>query len=754
MKSFTLRSLAGLVLTTSAAALVAQTNIAINNTGVAAHPSAILDVNSLYTPIGSAIQKGMLIPRMTRAQKIGVGTTDQSLLVYQTDNFSAAEPAGFYYVESGAWLKLDIGANNWDIWGNNISSSFNDFLGNRDSRDFNMNANGAVANANGSTFELTLKGLAPRYLGVNTTTPAEMVDVNGAIRIFKNGAAPYSQTTTTPGVILFHPRGSAVAADTIYSNYVPPVSPAQSRDAIMWNGHWGQQGATAVNQATVATDNAYSGTWRKLENDYEERFTKAYTQQGRPTCAAGSIDIPSMPAGGNWSTFPPANMTSSLTPFEASLVNPYANWTGAPAAALRIRHQYMILASELDVENNQLGNNTFGAPAVPTATGGLCKGQPVTSIGIYVGAFTVGVGVGQRSCPAGNFAVTIKHVPFALNNLAAGFDNSIDPAQACYNQVGTVSRPIAPNAWETYTPLSQPFVWDGVRNVVIEFAMALGANATQQPPILFATTPVPNLTASWNSPSAVAPCGSVGLAGSCGPAVAGAGMPWANATCGATGTNGGLTNKRPVFRFTGTVATAPTATSGTNSFIWYRGGMVVESTTPEPPSASPGWGRRVSPSYVFRGPGTISVERGVYDYGVRLNDHVFDRAFDGRVAPADAPEFGGRGHVGIDEMARFTEDNRHLPTMKGRNSWNTEGSFSLGDLTNQLWTTTETQALYVTELNDRLNVLEVLATDRPLQPAEMRTARAHVARMGTITDAEKAALMRTLDERTITTNQR
>ncbi|MBL0044951.1 MAG: hypothetical protein IPP33_11335 [Flavobacteriales bacterium] len=211
---------------------------------------------------------------------------------------------------------------------------------------------------------------------------------------------------------------------------------------------------------------------------------------------------------------------------------------------------------------------------------------------------------------------------------------------------------------------------------------------------------------------------------------------------------GGTLAFRPVIRFNGTVSTAAPATSSSNSYIYYRGGMVLEATTSPAP-----WGRVIVP-YSFRGPGTICAERGVYDNGTKLNDHVFDRAFDGSVNPKDAATFGDGRNMDIDEMARFTRTNRHLPTMKGRDSWRVEGGFSLGDLTNQLWTTAETQALYMTELNDRLDVIELLSNDRPLEPVEMGLAKKQLCSMGHYTEAEKAALVKTLEARTVTTNQR
>ena len=159
----------------------------------------------------------------------------------------------------------------------------------------------------------------------------------------------------------------------------------------------------------------------------------------------------------------------------------------------------------------------------------------------------------------------------------------------------------------------------------------------------------------------------------------------------------------------------------------------------------PGWAGWTNPPnayYAFKGPGTIAAQFGVYDWHIRLNDHVFDRYFDGRVDASDAAEFGDRRTLSMDEMANYVEVNRHLPTMKGRSDWNKEGGFALGDLTNQLWATTETQALYLTELNDRIDVLEIMATDRPITGAELARVKQQVMGMSDLNEAQKQALIK------------
>src|SRR5689334_13119154 len=72
-------------------------NVGVNSTGAAPDNSAMLDVQST--------SKGMLIPRMTAAQRTAISLPATGLFVYQTDG-----SAGFYY-NSGTpaipiWLQL------------------------------------------------------------------------------------------------------------------------------------------------------------------------------------------------------------------------------------------------------------------------------------------------------------------------------------------------------------------------------------------------------------------------------------------------------------------------------------------------------------------------------------------------------------------------------------------------------------------------------------------------------------------------
>lgn len=69
-------------------------SVSINTDGLPADGSAMLDIRSS--------EKGILIPRMTDAQKTAIVTPATGLMIYQTDG-----TAGFYYYDGTAWTYIN-----------------------------------------------------------------------------------------------------------------------------------------------------------------------------------------------------------------------------------------------------------------------------------------------------------------------------------------------------------------------------------------------------------------------------------------------------------------------------------------------------------------------------------------------------------------------------------------------------------------------------------------------------------------------
>lgn len=90
-----------LVLGILCSSLVYSQGVAINTDGSNADASSMLDIKSTNS--------GMLIPRMTQAQRNSIGSPATSLLIYQTDN-----TPGFYYYDGSVWTRLSIGSDSFD----------------------------------------------------------------------------------------------------------------------------------------------------------------------------------------------------------------------------------------------------------------------------------------------------------------------------------------------------------------------------------------------------------------------------------------------------------------------------------------------------------------------------------------------------------------------------------------------------------------------------------------------------------------
>jgi hypothetical protein len=89
-------------------------NVAINNDASTADASALLDIK--------VVQKVLLIPRMTQAQRIALASPANALLVFQTDG-----QTGFYFNAGTSlapnWVAEGNADNTWTITGNNLTAT-------------------------------------------------------------------------------------------------------------------------------------------------------------------------------------------------------------------------------------------------------------------------------------------------------------------------------------------------------------------------------------------------------------------------------------------------------------------------------------------------------------------------------------------------------------------------------------------------------------------------------------------------------
>ena len=146
--------------------LSARAQVSVNSTGTSPDPSAMLDVSSTV--------KGILVPRMTAAQRDAISNPATGLLIYQTDN-----TPGFYYnagtPSARNWTLIGSGATSgWSLTGNSGTNPSTNFIGTTDNVPLifktNNQPSGKIDPVNNNT-----------SLGYNSLLPASTGSHNTAI---------------------------------------------------------------------------------------------------------------------------------------------------------------------------------------------------------------------------------------------------------------------------------------------------------------------------------------------------------------------------------------------------------------------------------------------------------------------------------------------------------------------------------------------------------------------------------------------
>ena len=122
--------------------MAATAQVAITTDGSAPDNSAILDLKS--------DNRGLLIPRMNKAQRENIPSPATGLLIFQT----GSDP-GLYYHDAGNWIKLITYNDSWGTFGNAGTSSAFNALGTTDSQPLRFIVNnirsGEIAITSGNT---------------------------------------------------------------------------------------------------------------------------------------------------------------------------------------------------------------------------------------------------------------------------------------------------------------------------------------------------------------------------------------------------------------------------------------------------------------------------------------------------------------------------------------------------------------------------------------------------------------------------
>ncbi len=204
-------------------------NVAINGTGAVPAASAMLDVSSTTT--------GMLVPRMTTAQRTAIVAPATGLYVYDTTTNS------FWYFNGLIWVQFGGVGGNWAILGNAGTSAATNFLGTTDGNDL------VFRTANTERMRvLSSNG----WVGINTTTPTARLQavataaagntaVSGTIAGQGSGHLAYFNNIplggfgSLPSALVFADESAAGNSPSLVSRTMNPASYAA---AISYSDIW------------------------------------------------------------------------------------------------------------------------------------------------------------------------------------------------------------------------------------------------------------------------------------------------------------------------------------------------------------------------------------------------------------------------------------------------------------------------------------------------------------------------------------
>jgi hypothetical protein len=228
--SFILLSLAGF-----------SQGLSINATGTPPVASAGLDID--FT------NKGLLIPRMTQAQRDAITSPANSLLIYQTDN-----GPGYYYYNGLAWTILFSSSSGsaWSVSGNSGTNPAGNFIGTSDSADLVMKTSGT------EWARITKKG----KVGIGTATPEFKLSLDGDAGIIAKGTDGSGAVLTTTGAgarMIWYPRKSSFRAGFVDGTQWDDVNIGDASIALGWNNYAMSSTSVAIGMECIANYPADEG---------------------------------------------------------------------------------------------------------------------------------------------------------------------------------------------------------------------------------------------------------------------------------------------------------------------------------------------------------------------------------------------------------------------------------------------------------------------------------------------------------------
>jgi hypothetical protein len=389
-------------------------NIAINNNGEAPNASAMLDV--------SASDKGVLIPRLTQAQRDVITDPATGLIIYQTDN-----TPGLYY-NSGtpavpAWATVGSNTAQWLTNGTSLYYNAGNVGIGTSTPTAKLQVSGGDALLNGLTVGKGAGSVATNsafgYQALYSNTTGHHNTANGYHALYTNTSRSYLVAVGdsalykngTSASQTYHATGNtAVGSKALYANTTGYYNSALGFKALYsnttgpFNSAFGYQALTANTTGSFNTAIGFSSMYKNVSGSSNTSFgyraLAENTAGGNTAIGAGSLD----------------NNTTGNNNTAIGYYTSYSNQAGKYNTA---------------IGSSALGENLTGHSNVAIGVMALISGEDRSNL-VAIGDSALmnnGIGATEPGHSVKNVAVGSK----ALYNNTIGHNNTATGFQALYS---------------------------------------------------------------------------------------------------------------------------------------------------------------------------------------------------------------------------------------------------------------------------------------------------------------------------------
>jgi hypothetical protein len=389
-------------------------NIAINNNGEAPNASAMLDV--------SASDKGVLIPRLTQAQRDVITDPATGLIIYQTDN-----TPGLYY-NSGtpttpAWATVGSNAAQWLTNGTSLYYNAGNVGIGTSTPTAKLQVSGGDALINGLTVGKGASSVATNsafgYQALQANTTGHHNTANGYQALYTNTSRSYLvavgdsalyKNGTSASQTYHATCNTAVGSKALYANTTGYYNSALGFKALYsnttgpFNSAFGYQALTANTTGSFNTAIGFSSMYKNVSGSSNTSFgyraLAENTAGGNTAIGAGSLD----------------NNTTGNNNTAIGYYTSYSNQAGKYNTA---------------IGSSALGENLTGHSNVAIGVMALISGEDRSNL-VAIGDSALmnnGIGATEPGHSVKNVAVGSK----ALYNNTIGHNNTATGFQALYS---------------------------------------------------------------------------------------------------------------------------------------------------------------------------------------------------------------------------------------------------------------------------------------------------------------------------------